>query len=492
MNIRTDHFKLSTTQYELRRQSGEEWASIRHERTLRYAVFGIGDTATAPPSTRGGPGQSDLGTGHTPASPSGVSFGSVNTVMVKVTTLITGLSGPNPRYSITSSVPSTVGSRAKLPGLVHTRWCRHQEEPLATIRNVDTVTGVPVTQAGDQSAYETASGTDSLPAVEWDWFAAERVAISVAGGSDNALDDVHTILIHLREKVPGSSVHRSALVRGVSSADLWHDTGFISGVRAIAANKLTDIRRAATRRRQPRFRRPNGPSVGPEVWRRYPPYFLIVSPDAVAEGEPQVMAAPELPDTDRVTSSRAVEQAESDHQARQVVRATLRGLRPSDVETLDFALLQYTPLIHENRVDEALAAHRSQKGSRTISRYAARRRLTDARIRLEDAIVGQHRQVLLGTLQQMTAQEIGYHLRSALLAYLGMVGTRPREVVVDATFQTLRATVDPFGRAWPNRPALVSAVATGLRQLYDRHQALWGGPFFSHSGEMPLTRGVPK
>ena len=363
---------------------------------------------------------------------------------------------------------------------------------MATIRSLDAVSGAHSAQAGDQSAQATASAGSTLPSMEWDWLASERVALSVAGFSADALDDVHTMVIHLREKVPGSSVHRSALARGVASADLWHDTGFISGVRAIAANKLTDIRRARTRRRHPRFRRPNGPSVGPEGWRRYPPYFLIVSADAAGDGETSATTAPEFPDTDRGTPSDEVEQAESEQHARQVVGATLRGLRPSDVETLDFALLQYTPLVHGNRVDEALAAHLSRKGPRTITRDAARRRLTDARIRFEDAIVGQHREVLLGTLRQMTTQETGYHLRSALLAYLAIVGTRPREVVVDATFQTLRATVDPSGRAWPNRPALVSAVATGLRQLYDRHQANWGEPFFAHTGELRPSRGVPK
>ena len=217
-----------------------------------------------------------------------------------------------------------------------------------------------------------------------------------------------------------------------------------------------------------------------------------MSADAAGDGETSATTAPEFPDTDRGTPSDEVEQAESEQHARQVVGATLRGLRPSDVETLDFALLQYTPLVHGNRVDEALAAHLSRKGPRTITRDAARRRLTDARIRFEDAIVGQHREVLLGTLRQMTTQETGYHLRSALLAYLAMVGTRPRAVVVDAMFQTLRATVDPSGRAWPNRPALVSAVATGLRQLYDRHQAIWGEPFFAHTGELRPSRGVPK
>jgi len=318
------------------------------------------------------------------------------------------------------------------------------------------------------------------------------LAISVAGFSDDALDDVHTILIHLREKVPGSSIHRSAVSRGVSNENLWHDAGFISGVRAIAANKLTDMRRAATRRRQPRFRRPNGPIVGPEVWRRYPPFFIIVSADTVAEREPLVSAGPEIPDTDQASPSDTVEQDESDQHARQIVGATLRGLRHSDIETLDFALLLYTPLVHGNRVDEALAAHLSQKGPRAITRDAARRRLTDARIRLEDAIVGQHREVLLGTLQHIPTHELGHQLRSALLAYLTMVGTRPREVVMDTALRTLRATVDPNGLTWPNRPTLASAVAAGLRQLYARHQALWGEPFFAQPEESHPSRGVRK
>lgn len=380
--------------------------------------------------------------------------------------------------------------RVRLSGLFQAFWYR--EEPLATIRNLTAVPEMPATQAGDQLARQAASGTDTRQAVEWDWFAAERLAISVAGSSDDALDDVHTILIHLRDKVPGSSVHRSALARGVSNENLWHDPGFISGVRAIAANKLTDIRRAATRRRQPRFRRPNGPIVGPEVWRRYPPFFLIVSADTVAEREPLVSTGPEIPDTDQASPSDTVEQAESEQHARQIVGATLRGLRHSDIETLDFALLQYTPLVHGNRVDEALAAHLSQKGPRAITRDAARRRLTDARIRLEDAIVGQHREVLLGTLQHIPTHELGHQLRSALLAYLTMVGTRPREVVMDTALQTLRATVDPNGLTCPDRPTLASAVAAGLRQLYARHQALWGEPFFAHSEEPHPSRGVRK
>ena len=380
--------------------------------------------------------------------------------------------------------------RVRLSGFFQAFWYR--EEPLATIRNLTAVPEIPATQAGDQLAHQSASGTDTLPEVEWDWFAAERLAISVAGFSDDALDDVHTILIHLREKVPGSSVHRSALSRGVSNENLWHDAGFISGVRAIAANKLTDMRRAATRRRQPRFRRPNGPIVGPEVWRRYPPFFLIVSADTVAEREPLVSTGPEVPDTDQASPSDTVEQAESDQHARQIVGATLHGLRHSDVETLDFALLQYTPLVHGNRVDEALAAHLSQKGPRAITRDAARRRLTDARIRLEDAIVGQHREVLLGTLQHIPTHELGHQLRSALLAYLTMVGTRPREVVMDTALQTLRATVDPNGLTWPDRPTLASAVGAGLRQLYARHQALLGEPFFAQSEDTHPSRGVRK
>ena len=380
--------------------------------------------------------------------------------------------------------------RVRRSGLFQAFWYR--EEPLATIRNLTAVPEIPATQAGDQLAHQAASGTDTLPAVEWDWFAAERLAISVAGFSDDALDDVHTILIHLREKVPGSSIHRSAVSRGVSNENLWHDSGFISGVRAIAANKLTDMRRAATRRRQPRFRRPNGPIVGPEVWRRYPPFFLIVSADTVADREPLVSTGPEIPDTDQASPSDTVEQDESDQHARQIVGATLRGLRHSDIETLDFALLQYTPLVHGNRVDEALAAHLSQKGPRAITRDAARRRLTDARMRLEDAIVGQHREVLLGTLQHIPTHELGHQLRSALLAYLTMVGTRPREVVMDTALQTLRATVDPNGLTWPDRPTLASAVAAGLRQLYARHQALWGEPFFAQPEESHPSRGVRK
>ena len=403
----------------------------------------------------------------------------------------------------TRPVPDPLTLRPVPLKLRRTRHCRvrlsrffqafwYREEPLATIRNLTAVPERPATQACDQLAHQAASGTDTLPEVEWDWFAAERLAISVAGFSDDALDDVHTILIHLREKVPGSSVHRSALSRGVSNENLWHDAGFISGVRAIAANKLTDMRRAATRRRQPRFRRPNGPIVGPEVWRRYPPFFLIVSADTVAEREPLVLTGPEVPDTDQASPSDTVEQAESDQHARQIVGATLHGLRHSDIETLDFALLQYTPLVHGNRVDEALAAHLSQKGPRAITRDAARRRLTDARIRLEDAIVGQHREVLLGTLQHIPTHELGHQLRSALLAYLTMVGTRPREVVMDNALQTIRATVDPDGLTWPDRPTLASAVGAGLRQLYARHQALWGEPFFAQSEDTHPSRGVRK
>ena len=384
-----------------------------------------------------------------------------------------------PRWPIPSGALRTHDAHARMRPLDRNRWCRHQEGPVATIRNLDAVSRVPSAQEGDRSTQAAVNGTVTTPAVEWDWFAAEKVATSVAGVSADALDDVHTILIHLREKVPGSSVDVSALARGVSSADLWHDQGVISGVRAIAANKLTDVRRAAIRRRRPRLRRPDGPSVGPDVWRRYPPHFLIVSADAVAEGEPAAATAPELTDTDHVTPADAVEQAETDRQARHAIGATLRGLRPSDVETLDFAFLQHTPRVHGTGVDVALAAYLSEKGLRTITRDAAQRRLTDARIRLEDAIAGQHRQALLGTLQHVNTQDSGYHLRSALLAYLAMVRTRRREVVVDTMFQTLRATVDPNGRAWPNRSDLVSAVATGLRDLYDRHQALWGAPFFA-------------
>ena len=62
--------------------------------------------------------------------------------------------------------------RVMRSGLFQAFWYR--EEPLATIRNLTAVPEIPATQAGDQLAHQAASGTDTLPAVEWDWFAAER------------------------------------------------------------------------------------------------------------------------------------------------------------------------------------------------------------------------------------------------------------------------------------------------------------------------------
>ena len=63
----------------------------------------------------------------------------------------------------------------------------------------------------------------TAPPSPWDWFAAERIAVAVAGGAGADLDAAHAILIHLYEKVPTSQALASAIERGVSYENLWSD-----------------------------------------------------------------------------------------------------------------------------------------------------------------------------------------------------------------------------------------------------------------------------
>ena len=327
----------------------------------------------------------------------------------------------------------------------------------------------------------------------WDWFAAERIAVAVAGGANTDLDDAHAILIHLHEKVPGSSATGLAIARGVPPDRLWSDDRFLASVWTMAANKLTDLRRAVTRRRAPRFRRPNGTGGDLDEWRRYPPHFRIVSANWAAWTGIDAPGS-EVAD-DGPSPGTLVEGAEMVSISRQVVKGAIRGLRAPDVEVLDFAYARYSPILHGHRVDEALAAHLSATGSRNVTRDAARRRLTDARIRLEDAIVGTHRHALLHALRDGAEAPSSPHeraarspqatstnggaLRTALLAYLSLVGRRPREVVIDTVHATLIASTPPDGLPWPDRASLAGDLKAGLRALFVRHEAWSGAPFFA-------------
>ena len=318
------------------------------------------------------------------------------------------------------------------------------------------------------------------PVRAWDWFAAERIAVAVAGGASTDLDDAHAILIHLHERLPASSALASAVDRGVPYDRLWQDDRFLAAVWTIAANKLTDLRRAALRRRAPRFRRPNQPASGTEGWHRYPPYFRLVSADAPTRlGMP--IAGTEVEDGAAGPESE-VEAAELASISRDVLRSALPLLRRSDAAVLDFVYVHYAPELHGGRVDEALAAYLSAQGARPVSRDAARRRLADSRTRLEDAIVGAHRHGLLHLLRtDASLKARGPHpdtataVRTALVTYLSIVGTRPRDVVVETTHATVIASSDPSGIPWDDRRSFVETLLPELRSLYRRYEATLAG-----------------
>jgi DNA-directed RNA polymerase specialized sigma24 family protein len=360
----------------------------------------------------------------------------------------------------------------------------------------------------------------SSPSPAWDWLAAERIAVAVAGtASPDSFDYVHAILIHLFEKIPTSSALESALARGVTYERLWSDDRFLAAVWTIAMNKLTDERRAAVRRRSPRFRRPNGvhkPDAAALGWPRFPPYFRLVSAVTPA------LAGLDLPGAevvdDSATPDAQVEAEEAATVSRHLVHEAMSQLHRADAVVIAFVYGTYTPDVHGRRVDEALAAHLSSLTHRPVTRDAARRRLTDARIRLEDAIVGAHRFALLDLVRGLpdassysnsgegnsgltdqskptTANSLAGHgservhaappdgaislpMRTALVAYLSMVGRRPRTVVVAATYATVLAATPAGQLPWRDRRDFVGSIVTELRALFVLHQAHLGESSF--------------
>jgi hypothetical protein len=334
------------------------------------------------------------------------------------------------------------------------------------------------------AALENGNGAttrESSESTAWDWFAAERIAVAVAGRSSTDLDDAHAILIHLHERLPTSSALASAVDRGVPYDRLWQDDRFLAAVWTIAANKLTDLRRAAVRRRAPRFRRPNQPASGTEAWHRYPRHFRLVSADTLARPGPS-LAGDEVEDG-AAGPEAEVEAATSASLSREVLRSVLPQLRRPDAIVLDFAYFGYVPELHGGRVDEALAAHLSAHGARPVSRDAARRRLTDSRIRLEDAIVGAHRHGLMHLLRtddRLNARGpnpgTSMDVRTALVTYLSIVGTRPRDVVIDTAYATVIAASDPSRRVWEDRRSFMETLLPELRSLYRRYEATLADP----------------
>ena len=342
----------------------------------------------------------------------------------------------------------------------------------------------------------------------WDWFAAERIAIAVSGGAAADLDAAHAILIHLYEKVPTSQALATALERGVSYENLWRDDRFIAAVWTIAANKLTDLRRAASRRRAPKFRRPSSLEPDPDGWHRYPPHFRLVSADAdgwVGEDQPVF----DVPDSATEVDA-LVDASELATVSRAIVTQAITRLRPADAVVIAFVYGEYASEVHGDRVDEALAeylnascagvAYQSARSVRPVSRDAARRRLTDARIRLEDTIVALHRHPLLDLVTHVPDGEepggenarvnghsaISLAMRTALVTYLSIVGTRPREVVLEAAHAAVLNAVHPASTPWRYPRDFVGALLAHVRALFVRHQAHLGAATVSvRSGDEP-------
>ena len=116
-------------------------------------------------------------------------------------------------------------------------------------------------------------------------------------------------------------------------------------------------------------------------------------------------------------------------------------------------------------------------------RDAARRRLTDSRIRLEDAIVGAHRHGLMHLLRtddRLSARGpnpgTSMDIRTALVTYLSIVGTRPRDVVIDTAYATVIAASDPSRRVWEDRRSFMETLLPELRSLYRRYEATLADP----------------
>ena len=327
----------------------------------------------------------------------------------------------------------------------------------------------------------------TAPPSPWDWFAAERIAVAVAGGAGADLDAAHAILIHLYEKVPTSQALASAIERGVSYENLWSDDRFIAAVWTIAANKLTDLRRAALRRRSPKFRRPSSTNADPDGWLRYPPHFRLVSADT----ELRVLSeASGLEVADGATTpGDQVVAAEVATVSRAIVAEAITQMRRADAVVIGFVYVEFAPEVHGVRVDEALASHLSARSGRQVSRDAARRRLTDARIRLEDTIVALHRHPLLDLVTHVPDGEepggenarvnghsaISLAMRTALVTYLSIVGTRPREVVLEAAHIAVLNAVHPASTPWRKPPReFTGALLAHVRALFVRHQAQLG------------------
>ncbi len=369
---------------------------------------------------------------------------------------------PNPSPAATGEGLSDLAPRRKAKG-TSIRWKKSSFGGAA----LENGNGATTRERGESTA--------------WDWFAAERIAVAVAGRSSTDLDDAHAILIHLHERLPTSSALASAVDRGVPYDRLWQDDRFLAAVWTIAANKLTDLRRAAVRRRAPRFRRPNQPSSGTEGWHRYPPHFRLVSADTLAR--PGTSLAGDEVEDGAAGPEAEVEAATSASLSREVLRSVLPQLRRPDAIVLDFAYFGYVPELHGGRVDEALAAHLSAHGARPVSRDAARRRLTDSRIRLEDAIVGAHRHGLMHLLRtddRLNARGpnpgTSMDVRTALVTYLSIVGTRPRDVVIDTAYATVIAASDPSRRVWEDRRSFMETLLPELRSLYRRYEATLADP----------------
>ena len=325
----------------------------------------------------------------------------------------------------------------------------------------------------------------------WNWFAAERIAVAVVGCSAADLDAAHAILIHLYEKVPTSRVVAAALDRGVSFEDLWQDDRFISAVWTIAANKLTDLRRAATRRRSPKFRRPSSAESDPDGWHRYPPHFRLVSADSSTSGGDDPPGS-EVADDGSIPELHAVA-AELATVSRAIVRRAIAQMRPTDAAVITFVYGEYIPEVHGPRVDEALATHLSARAVRPVSRDAARRRLSDARVRLEDTIVAAHRHALLDLVARLpdvpsptpqqsvrgappreTGASISLVTRTALVTYLSIVGTRPRDAVLEATYATVDQTLGLASTPWRDRREFAAMLLMHVRALFVRHETHLG------------------
>jgi hypothetical protein len=164
------------------------------------------------------------------------------------------------------------------------------------------------------------------------------------------------------------------------------------------------------------------------------------------------------------------------------VREAIGRLRHADATVLNFVYRDYDGAVHGTRVDEALAAHLTSTSDRPVSRDAARRRLTDSRVRLEDTIVGAHRHHLLH-LTTVHGARLGVGDRTALVAYLSMVGKRPRNVVIEAAYATATASTDPDRLPWSDRKSFVTTLCAEVRALFRLHMDLLRSDGIGSSGD---------